>query len=64
MKETYQNIWVTLSDGRIGIFSGPTLVEEKDTKVGVTVQDLQFSQPKELPEGLSFAPLDEEENKK
>lgn len=64
MKETYQNIWVTLSDGRVGVFSGPTLVEEKDTEVGVTVADLQFSEPKDLPEGYSFASPEEEENKK
>lgn len=64
MKETYQNIWVTLSDGRVGVFSGPTLVDENDAKAEVLVRDLQFSRPKELPEGCSFAAIGEEENKK
>jgi hypothetical protein len=53
MKNKYQVVVVQLSDGRVGFFTGPVLVNPEDTGK-VTISDIKFEEPKDLPEGMSF----------
>lgn len=51
--EMYQSVILTLNDGRKGRFLGPALVFKKDKGVK-TVVDVQFTEPKPMPNGMSF----------
>ena len=51
-----QTVYITLSDGRIGGFTGPALVDFEDSTLEVT--DIKFSTPKELPEEYKMEMLD------
>lgn len=48
----YQNCYVELADGRIGLFSGPVLVGSDGEKAAVKC--VSFSQPKELPPDIRW----------
>lgn len=56
-RKQFQTVIVTLSDGRIGVFSGRGFVTEKDRKRGVSVISVEFSLPRPLPEGYTFGPV-------
>lgn len=47
----FQNIYVELNNGQVGMFSGPVLIEN-DTDVFAT--KVSFSQPKDLPDQLTW----------
>jgi len=49
MDNQYQNVYVELKDGRVGMFSGPMLTTNMSA-----VCNISFSTPKELPEQLTW----------
>jgi len=53
----YQTVTLTLSDGRVGTFTGPVLVSREDEKKHLFVTKEQFSYPKPLPAGASFGKI-------
>ncbi len=59
-KEKYQTVIITLSDGRVGSFTGPVLIEAKDD---LLVERIQFVEPRSLPEGYVLGIIDEAMNK-
>lgn len=50
-----QNIYVELSNGKTGVFTGPVLVTKKMETDKVTVLNVKFSQPKDVNEKESKA---------
>lgn len=48
----YQNVYITLEDGTVGLFSGPAFITDANKVVGVS-----FSQPKDLPDGQTWNDL-------
>jgi len=52
-KQYMQSIYLVLSDGTSGVFTGPKLVDT-DIETEVTITSIKFSEPKELPQGSSF----------
>jgi hypothetical protein len=64
-KEKYQTITLSLSNGKQGTFMGPALITKAEMDSGVEINmPLKFTEPEELPEGVSFGKLyDEKENK-
>jgi hypothetical protein len=54
----YQSVYITLSNGKTGLFSGPALVTDKDKENEIQVTDVRFSQPKDLPSDISFESID------
>lgn len=54
----YQNVYIELSDGRIGLFSGPVFITEKDKEL--IIKNVNFSPAKDIPDGLSWEHLSEE----
>jgi hypothetical protein len=56
-KDKIQSIKIILTDGRTGIFSGRALFDP--TKEDVTVQEMQVSEPRDVPDGYSMEIIDE-----
>ena len=54
----YQVVTITLSNGKIGSFTGKELVLAKETS-SARVTDVFFSEGKELPSGAYFEQLEE-----
>jgi hypothetical protein len=56
-----QHVKITLSDGSEGVFTGMCLLEQSSDEL--TVSDILFSSPEEIPEGfvLGFIKTNEEE---
>jgi hypothetical protein len=54
----YQSIYVTLSNGKTGFFTGPCLVTEGDAAEGVQIVDVKFTQSKDLPPDISFESIE------
>jgi hypothetical protein len=48
----YQNIYVTLEDGTVGMFSGPALTQDTNKIVSVSL-----SRPTKLPDNLNWEQL-------
>jgi hypothetical protein len=55
VKNEFQNVYVTLADGRVGMFSGPVFVTESDKNI--EVKQVAFSLPKPLPDGMTWEQL-------
>ena len=60
MPDQYQNVIITLSDGRTGLFTGRVLVNNEDELLNVQVKRLSFTEARPLPEGTTFERLDED----
>lgn len=58
-KVLVQTVYITLSDGRIGAFSGPALALEDDKDK--TITDIKFTRPRELPSDYSFENIKNED---
>ena len=59
-KEQYQTVTITLSNGKKGTFMGKVLITPEELGQGVTVvMPIQFTEPKDLPEDMSFGLLEE-----
>ena len=58
MRDEYQSVLITLSDGTIGRFTGEVLVRAHEIR-NLIVADVKFTEPQELPEGCSFKMLKE-----
>jgi len=57
IKEMYQNVVITLSDGTTHVFTGKACIQnEKDSR---RISDIQFTKPKPMPEGYSFGLIPE-----
>jgi len=55
-KQQYQIVYITLSDGSTGAFTGPVLAKPRDEGEKHIVK-LEFSEPKNLPDDMSFEHL-------
>ena len=56
MKNKYQMVVITLSDGSVIYFTGKAQVPE-DTLL--SIDSIRFTVPKDLPEGMSFGIMEE-----
>jgi hypothetical protein len=61
MTEKYQCVTLTLSDGRSISFMGPAAFTEADLLRGVKVQEITFSDPRHLPDGMYFGTVEDME---
>ena len=57
-----QAVEITLSDGRVGVFLGRALVTEADAN-RATVSAVRFYEARPLPDGVTWAELNEGEAK-
>ena len=56
-----QEVRITLADGRSGVFTGPELAREEDDGFGVV--EIMFYPARPLPDGVTWAELNEGEAK-
>jgi len=54
----YQTVTIELSDGRVGVFTGPVLARDCDEK-RVCIKGIKFSHAKDLPKGARLVPIGE-----
>ena len=57
MHDEYQQVIVTLSDGRVGTFVGKVLIA-KDEVGELTIVETAFTEPKPLPEDMHFEEIE------
>lgn len=57
----FQEVRITLADGRSGVFTGPELAREGDD--GIVVVGVTFYTARPLPDGMIWAPLHDSEVK-
>lgn len=50
--DKYQNVYITLKDGSVGLFTGPAMILDPND-----VKAVNFSQVKDLPEGMTWEDL-------
>ena len=56
--DLFQNVYVELKDGTVGMFSGPVLFQGDPNNL---VKSISFSPPKRMPESLTWSKLWNEE---
>lgn len=54
----YQNVVITLSDGRCGVFTGRMLVGVHEEFGATKISNIQFTEPKELPDDVHFESME------
>lgn len=52
LDRSYQNVYVTLQNGTVGLFSGPFFVTDP-----TQVESVQFSLPTDLPDGETWSSI-------
>jgi hypothetical protein len=55
LKNKIQSVFLTLGDGSIVTFTGQAVCDVGETR---SIVKIQFSEPRELPEGCSFGSID------